>query len=283
MNKKVIWRRILHNPFFMIGGILALLIIFTLCISPLITTYDPIKNSLTERLSSPEWFVYGFDGHILGTDQLGRDVFTRLLRGGLASLMIAFSAVFLQLIIGTILGMIAGYFGKWVDAIIMRACDVFLALPNIILAIAIMAILGPNIGNLIFVLTVTGWVRYCKVTRNNVMTMKKQDFVNASRVLGASSWHIMFKQIFPNITTPLIIMASSRIGNAIIVEAALSYLQLGIPAPTASWGNMIADGRQYLVTCPWLVIAPGVALMITVLAFNFLGDGIRDVLDPKKL
>ncbi len=283
MKSKIILRRILHNRFFMVGLSLVLLVLLITFVSPLFVAFDPVKTSLPDRFAGPEWFGKGFLGHVFGTDQLGRDVFTRLLNGGSYSLMIATAAVFLQVLFGTVLGIMAGYSGGIVDTVIMRMCDVFLAIPNIILAIAVMSVLGPSVFNLIAVLTISGWVRYCKVTRNNVMVVKKQEFVSASRVLGASDFHIMFRQIFPNVTTSLIILASSRFGNAILVEAALSFLNLGIPAPTPSWGNMIADGRQYLATYPWMVLVPGVALMITVLAFNFLGDGLRDVLDPKKI
>lgn len=283
MNKSILINRMKRNPFFMIGIITAVLVLIICFISPLFVQFDAEKTNLKERFMPPQGFVNGLKGHVLGTDQLGRDVFTRLLTGGTSSLLIAAAAVFLQVFIGGALGIIAGYVGGLIDKIIMRACDVFLAIPNIILAIAIMSVMGTSVFNLIAVLTISGWVRYCKVVRNNVMVVKKQEFVSASKVLGASSFHIMFKQILPNVTTPIIILASSRFGNAILVEAALSFLNLGIPAPTPSWGNMIADGRSYLSIYPWMVFAPGIALMITVLAFNFLGDGLRDVLDPKSV
>lgn len=208
---------------------------------------------------------------------------TRLLIGGRYSLSIAFVVVVLQAIIGTVLGIVAGYFGKAVDTIIMRICDVFLAIPNLILAIAIMAVLGSKISNLIAVLVFSGWVNYCKVIRNNVRVIKNQEFIHASRVLGAGHLHIMFRQIFPNVTTNLIIIGSQKVGQTILVEAALSFLSLGIQPPTPSWGNMISNGRTFLMVNPWLVLVPGIALMLTVLAFNFLGDGLRDVLDPKRI
>ncbi len=283
LNKKILWYRMRRNPFFVVGFLLAVSVLLICFTSPLYVRYSPELSSLSERMMSPVGFADGLDGHILGTDQLGRDVLTRLLTGGTASLLIAAAAVFLQVLVGSVLGIVAGYAGGIADKVIMRACDVFLAIPNIILAIAVMSVMGTSVFNLIAVLTISGWVRYCKVVRNNVMVVKKQEFVSASRVLGGSGFHIMFTQIFPNVTTPIIILASSRFGNAILVEATLSFLNLGIPAPTPSWGNMIADGRSYLATCPWLVLAPGIALMITVLAFNFLGDGMRDILDPKKL
>lgn len=283
MDFRIVLRRMRRSPFFVVGLTLAISVLLITFISPLFVTYSSTGTSLSERFMAPQGLGEGFSGHVLGTDQLGRDVLTRLLTGGTASLLIAAAAVILQVVIGTILGIVAGFVGGAADKIIMRACDVFLAIPNIILAIAVMSVMGASIFNLIAVLTISGWVRYCKVTRNNVMVVKKQEFVSASKVLGASSLHIMFKQIFPNVTTSIIILASSRFGNAILVEATLSFLNLGIPAPTPSWGNMIADGRSYLATSPWLVLAPGIALMITVLAFNFLGDGLRDVLDPKKV
>lgn len=283
MKKNILLRRMRRNPFYVVGFILALGVLLICFVSPAFVVYDAELSSLSERLMAPEWFSRGLQGHVLGTDQLGRDVLTRLLTGGTASLLIAAAAVLMQVLVGSILGIIAGYVGGIADKIIMRACDVFLAFPNIILAIAVMAVMGTSVLNLIVVLTISGWVRYCKVVRNNVIVVKKQEFVSASKVLGSSNFHIMFKQILPNVTTPIIILASSRFGNVILVEATLSFLNLGIPAPTPSWGNMIADGRSYLATCPWLVLAPGIALMITVLAFNFLGDGLRDVLDPKKV
>ena len=185
-------------------------------------------------------------------------------------------------VLGTILGMIAGYLGGAADAIIMRMCDVFLSIPNLILSIAIIAVLGTSTTNLIIVLIISSWVQYCKLSRNNVLVTKKMEFVSASKCLGATNSHIIFKEIFPNITTQLIILVSQQFGNVILVEAALSFMNLGISPPTPSWGNMIAGGRTYLTTYPWLCVVPGMALMITVLAFNFLGDGVRDVLDPKR-
>jgi peptide/nickel transport system permease protein len=184
--------------------------------------------------------------------------------------------------IGTVLGILSGYLGGWADMVIMRACDAFMSMPSMILAVAVMAILGPSERNLIFVLTVSSWVQLCKVTRNNVRVVKRQEFVLASRDLGAKLSHIMFSQILPNVTTNIIIICSQRIGMIIILEASLSYLGLGIQPPAPSWGNMISVGRQFLTTQPWLILAPGLALMLAVLSFNFLGDGIRDILDTRR-
>lgn len=283
MDKKIIFHRMRRNPFFMVGGILAVIIVLLCFLSPLFVQFDAEANALGEKLQEPEGFSRGLVGHVFGTDQMGRDVLTRLLLGGRYSLSIAFAVVVLQAIIGTTLGIIAGYFGKWIDAVIMRICDVFLAIPNLILAIAIMAVLGSSISNLVAVLVFSGWVNYCKVIRNSVRVIKGQEFVHASQVLGGGSLHIMFRQIFPNVTTNLIIIGSQKVGQTILVEAALSFLNLGIQPPTPSWGNMISNGRTFLMVNPWLVLVPGIALMLTVLAFNFLGDGLRDVLDPKRI
>lgn len=282
MDRQIILNRMRRNPFFMIGSISALFVLVLIVFGPMFLHFDPIANSLSEIFIAPEWFSKGLESHVLGTDQMGRDVFIRLLIGGRYSLSIAFTVVLLELLIGTLLGLVAGYFGGWIDSVIMRACDAFLAIPNLILAIAVMAVMGKSVTNLILVLTFAGWVRACKLTRNNVSVMKKQEFVHASKVLGAGNLHIIFKQIFPNVTTHIIILGSQRIGQIIIIEAALSFLQVGIQAPTPSWGNMIAIGRDYMTTQPWMVFAPGLALMLAATAFNFLGDGLRDVLDPKR-
>lgn len=283
MDKKIVISRMLHSKFFMVGAVTAIVIILLSVFSPVIVQYDPLTNNLAERLMAPEYFARGLQGHVFGTDEAGRDIFSRLLLGSRYSLTIAAVVVFVAAFIGTVLGAVSGYFGGAVDAVIMRLCDIMMAIPNLVLAIAVMAVLGPNIFNLVIVLIITTWVQYCKVTRNNVMVVKNTEFVKASQVLGASRMHIMFSQIFPNVTTQLIILISQQLGWTILTEASLSFLSLGVQPPTPSWGNMIADGRNFLITNPWLVMVPGVALMITVLAFNFLGDGLRDVLDPKRI
>ena len=283
MDKKIVISRMLHSKFFMVGAVTAIVIILLSVFSPVIVQYDPLTNNLAERLMAPEYFARGLQGHVFGTDEAGRDIFSRLLLGSRYSLTIAAVVVFVAAFIGTVLGAVSGYFGGAVDAVIMRLCDIMMAIPNLVLAIAVMAVLGPNIFNLVIVLIITTWVQYCKVTRNNVMVVKDTEFVKASQVLGASRMHIMFSQIFPNVTTQLIILISQQLGWTILTEASLSFLSLGVQPPTPSWGNMIADGRNFLITNPWLVMVPGVALMVTVLAFNFLGDGLRDVLDPKRI
>jgi len=281
-SKMLLVKRMRRSAFFVVGCIISLSILLIVFLSPLYLQYSATKNSLTEKLLPPAWFSKGLEGHVLGTDQLGRDVLARLLEGGKLSFTISVVVVIIQVVTGTVLGMLAGYYGGVIDAIIMRVCDVVLSIPNLLLAIAVMAILGPSVSNLIAVLSFTGWVQFCKLTRNNVKIAKGMEYVHASKALGAKGEHIMLTQIFPNVTTHIIILSSQRVGWVILLESSLSFLNLGIPAPTPSWGNMISAGRNYLTLFPWLAFAPGVALMFTVLSFNFLGDGLRDVLDPKR-
>lgn len=282
MSKKLLLQRMGRSKFFVIGAAVVIAIIIAAFLAPHIVVYDPVASSLLERLQRPD-LSQGMSGHILGTDELGRDVFTRLLIGARISLLIAAAVTAIQIVLGTTLGILAGFLGGWVDTVIMRICDIFLALPSMLIAIAMMAVLGPNIPNLILILAATGWVQFCRVTRNNAKIIQNMEFVSAAKVMGASKTRIMFTQILPNVTTDILVLASQRFGYTISTEANLSFLSLGVTAPLPSWGNMIAGGRQFLSTSPWLIFAPGIALMITVLAFNFLGDGLRDVLDPKRL
>ena len=270
MSKRLLFRRMLKSKFFMIGLLVVLGILVVAIFAPQIVLFDPLKNSLFERLQKPDWFSKGMAGHIFGTDELGRDVFTRLLTGAQISLIIAAAVTSIQIILGTVLGVVSGYIGGWVDVLIMRVCDIFLALPSMLVAIALMAVLGASIPNLILILSITGWVQFCRVTRNNVKIIRSMEFVSAEKVMGASRFRIMFKQILPNVTTDILVLASQRFGYTISTEATLSFLSLGVAEPMPSWGNMIASGRDFLSTCPWLIFAPGLAVMVTVLAFNFL-------------
>lgn len=282
MNTKILLNRMRKNPFFVVGSIAALLILVLTLFAPLLTPYDPIQNSLTQKFIAPEYFSKGLEGHILGTDQLGRDIWARLLYGARITFLVSFGAAIVCVITGTVLGIVAGYFGGWIDSVIMRACDVLSATPTLVIGIVVLALFGSGTIKFILVLGLTRWIRICKVCRNNVRVQKKMDYVNASKVLGGKNGAIMFKQIFPNVTTHIIIQSSQLIGILILQQAVFAYLGLGILPPTPSWGHMIASGREYLTVYPWMALVPGIALMVTAVAFNFLGDGLRDVLDPKR-
>jgi peptide/nickel transport system permease protein len=282
MNRKTLFLRMRHSAFFMTGIIGVGVILLVCLILPLFVHWDPLVNDLRSTFLPPQGLREGLSGHVFGTDSLGRDLLIRLLKGGQYSMRIALLSVILSSVIGVVTGLLAGYFGGWIDTVIMRLCDVLLAIPAMILAIAILAVLGASEGNLIFVMTFSSWVSQCKIVRNEVRVLRRREFIMASEALGAKGFHIMFRQIFPNTTTNLIILSSQRFGMMILVEAGLSFLGLGIRAPAPSWGGMIAAGRIYLTTSPQMIIVPGIALMLTVLSFNFLGDGLRDILDTKR-
>lgn len=281
MDKKIMLRRMRRSPQFVVGSILVVFLLFVALFAKYIAPCDPNIVNTIIRLKPPGFTDNGVT-YYLGTDQQGRDILSRLLVGSSASIFISVVATAAVTIIGTSLGVWAGYKGGIIDNIVMRSTEVTMAVPTLTLGIVIVAVFGASIPNLILIMVVNSWNGFARIARNNVMVIKNREFVQASRVLGAKSLNIMWKQIFPNITTPLIIQASGSFGTIILVESSLSYLYLGIQAPQPSWGNMIADCRNFLPVAPWTVIAPGVALMVAVLGFNLLGDGLRDVLDPKQ-
>ena len=282
MEKKIVWLRIRKSGFFIIGFTVLVTILILSFLAPVICKYNPEESSLSEKLMKPEYFARGMEGHILGTDHLGRDILTRLLYGARLSIAIALVVCIGSAIIGTFLGVIAGYYGGWVDNVIMRTIEVINAIPNLVLAIVILSLFGPSVLNMIIILAIGRFGMFARLARTNTLSLKSQEFVKASKSMGAGNMHIMFTQIFPNITTPLIVQLSQAFGSNIMIESSLSFLGMGIQAPTPSWGGMIADGRKFLATSPWVCFAPGVALMLVVLAFNFLGDGLRDILDVKR-
>ena len=281
MKSSTIIRRMSKSRLFMMGFFL-LIIMFILCFSaPLWVQWDPGATNLAARNAAPDWFSDGLAGHPFGCDPLGRDVLTRLAMGGRISLSISAVVTVSAMLIGSLVGLSSAYFGGAVDRVLMRFTDILMAVPQLMLAICVVGVLGGSIFNLILTLIVTSWMMATRLIRSRVLGFKNQEFVSASRVLGANNRRIMWKELFPNVLTQIMISASATFGGTILQETALSYLGMGVPAPTPSWGNMISDGRNYLTSAPWVVLAPGVALMLTVMAFNFIGDGLRDVFDPK--
>lgn len=283
MKLSTIIRRMRKNRMFMMGLSLLLIMLLLCATSSMWVQWDPEVGNLRSRHAEPDWFANGLAGHPLGADSLGRDILTRLFVGGWVSLKISFVVTLISMFLGALVGLVCGYYGGWVDMVLMRICDVLAAIPQLLMAICIVAVLGNGMGILIFTLTVTGWINTARLVRSAVLGMKNKEFVSASRVLGASTNRILWKELFPNTVTQLMIAASGHFGGTILVETSLSYLGMGVAPPTPSWGNMISDGRAYLSSAPWVVIFPGIALALTVLGFNFLGDGIRDVFDPKNI
>ena len=237
---------------------------------------DVTTQDLAARLASPS------SAHLLGTDQLGRDVLARMVYGARISIEVGLLVVAISATIGTAVGVVSGYFGGWIDQVISGVLfNVFLAFPGVLLAIAIVAFLGPSLGNLIGALSVIGWVSYARLIRGQVLKVRELDFVTATRALGASDGRIILRHILPNTVQPLIVQASLGMAGAVLAEATLSFLGLGVPEPVPSWGKMINESREVWFTAPHLFIVPGLMIMSTVLAFNFVGDGLRDYLDPK--
>ncbi|MCC8100957.1 MAG: ABC transporter permease [Clostridiales bacterium] len=283
MKMSTLLRRMRKSPMFMIGVILLIIMILLCATSPLWIQWDVTATDLRSRLGAPDFFANGLSGHPFGADALGRDVLSRLFVGDWTSLKITFAVTIISMIFGSVVGLICGYYGGILDSILMRICDLLTAIPQLMFAICIVAMIGSSMSTLIFTLSATGWVATARLIRAQVLGIKNKEFVSASRVLGTKTSRILWKELFPNTITQLMISASGHFGGTILVETNLSYLGMGVQPPTPSWGNLISDGRDYLASAPWVVIAPGVALAITVLAFNFLGDGIRDVFDPKNV
>ena len=262
------------------AGILALVVVIAVG-APLITHQSPAGLDIKNRLLPPVWAAGGSAEHVLGTDHLGRDLLSRLAYGARVSLLVGVSAVTVSGVVGVSLGLVAGYYGGHVDDVIMRLADFELAFPFILLAIAILAVLGPGLSKVILVLGLTGWAQYCRLTRAQVLGLRETEFVEAARTIGASTPRILLRHILPNAMAPVIVIASFSVAGVIIAEASLSFLGLGIPPSVPSWGGMLAEGRTYIERAWWLVTFPGMALMLTVLSINVLGDAVLDTLDPR--
>ncbi|WHY85977.1 ABC transporter permease [Neobacillus novalis] len=249
-------------------------------IAPFISPYDPNAQELTARLKPPAWIDGSVSGYLLGTDNLGRDLLSRILYGSRISILIGVLAVIISGVIGAVIGLLSGYY-RTVDAIMMRIADIQLAFPTILLALAIVAVLGGGMMNLIIVLGITGWVQYARVIRSEVLSMKSSDFVVAARTIGVSDGRLLFRHILPNILAPIITIATFQVASTIIAESSLSFLGLGVPINIPSWGNMLSQGQLYIGSAWWISLFPGIAIMLVVLAINILGDWIRDLFDPK--
>jgi peptide/nickel transport system permease protein len=249
--------------------------------APQIAPWDPARQMLMKRLRPPMWEARGLREHPLGTDHLGRDILSRILYGGRISLGVGLSAVSLSCLIGVTLGLLAGFHGGRTDAFIMRVVDVFLAIPYILLAMGVVFALGPSLLNVILVMAVTRWVQFARIVRADVLSIREREFVSGARARGGRSFRLLVRHVLPNALTPIIVVATLELAFMIIYESALSFLGLGVQPPTPTWGWMLSDGRNYVATAWWLATFPGLAIMLTVLAVNLLGDWLRDTLDPR--
>ncbi|MEE7449961.1 peptide ABC transporter permease [Methylobacterium radiotolerans] len=278
---RLILRRGLRHTGFLIGtGILGLIVLAALA-APLIAPHDPYAQDVSRRLIPPVWQAKGSWAHVLGTDKLGRDYLSRLLYGGQISLLIGISAALISGLIGTTLGLCAGYFGGWVDSVVSYVVTTRLAMPVVLVALAMAALVGGSLKVVVLVLGFLLWDRFAVVTRAATQQIRNQDFVSAARAAGLTDLRIIRQEILPNIMNALIVVATLEMAHAILLEAALSFLGLGVQPPLPSWGLMIAEGKQYMFFQPWVITIPGVALLLLVLAINLLGDGLRDITAPE--
>ena len=273
--------RIVRQLTLVIPVAVLLLLVLTAIFAPLLTPYSPTKVSLEERLLPPSFVEGGSPDHLLGTDKIGRDILCRVIYGARISLSVALLVIIITGSFGTVLGIIAGYPGGRTDAFLMRITDVTLSFPAILIAILLAVALGPSFWVVVMAISIISWAPYARLIRGEALKLREEDFVAQARIIGASPVRIMVRHIFPNIINPLIIMMTLSVGIVILTEAALSYLGAGIPIETPSWGGMVSDGRNLIDTAWWISTFPGIAIGLVVLSGNFLGDWLRDKLDPR--
>lgn len=259
-----------------VGGLALIVVMFLIAgFASFLAPYDPGKTDVSLKLKPPSF------QHYVGTDQLGRDVFSRMLHGSRISLSVGFVAVAISIFIGILLGAVAGYYGGWVDSILMRFVDTMLCFPSFFLILTIVALMGPQILNIMIVIGITSWMGTARFVRAEFLSLRERDYVQAAHVLGVKDHRIIFRHILPNALAPVFVSATLKVASAILIEAGLSFLGFGVQPPRPSWGNILTEGRTYIFDAWWLTVFPGLAILITVLSFNLLGEGLRDALDPR--
>lgn len=271
----VFWKRFRRNRFALAGGLVVTILFAVSLLAPVITPWDPAAINAYQVLLPPS------TSHWMGTDELGRDVFSRVIFGTRISLYVGFVAVGIAVIIGTVAGLVAGFYGGWIDSILMRLVDIMLCFPTFFLILAVIALLEPSIWNIMLIIGVTGWMGVARLVRAEVLSIKERDYIMAARSIGASDTRIILRHILPNAAAPVLVAATLGIAGAILTESALSFLGIGVQPPVPSWGNILTSGKDYLEFAWWLSLFPGLAILVTVLAYNLLGEGIRDALDPR--
>jgi ABC-type dipeptide/oligopeptide/nickel transport system permease subunit len=274
------WRRLVRLRWGVGAAGVLLLIIATAVFAPLIAPYDPLAVDIRHRLSPPAWMEHGTAEHLLGTDQVGRDLLARMIYGGRVSLLVGVASVIISATIGVLLGLGAGYFGGNSDWTIMTVINVMLTFPFVLLALAVIAVLGPSLINMIFVLGVAGWPIYARVVRAETLAIREREFVLAGRALGMGHGRLVFRQILPNLVSTIVVIATLQVAQVIILESFLSFLGLGVQPPTPAWGNMLGEGRLYMLNSWWIATFPGLAIFLTTLVINLMGNALRDWLDP---
>jgi len=273
----VFWPRLRRNRLAMLGGSVVSLLFVISLLAPWLSAYHPSAINAWEVLQPPTW------QHWLGTDELGRDVLARVLFGARISLKVGFVAVGIAVFLGTIVGLLAGYYGGWLDAVLMRLVDIMLCFPSFFLILAVIAFLQPSIWIIMAVIGLTGWMGVARLVRAEVLTIREMEYILAARCIGCSDLRIITRHILPNALSPVLVAATLGVAGAILTESALSFLGIGVQPPTPSWGNILTSGKDYIEFAWWLSLFPGLAILITVLSYNLLGEGIRDALDPRTI
>jgi len=274
------WQRLWRLKWGLAAAVVLLAVVASAVFAPLIAPHDPLAVNIRARLQPPAWLAGGSAHHVLGTDQVGRDLLSRVIYGGRVSLVVGVGAVLISTTIGVLLGLVAGYFRARIDWVIMTLVNVMLTFPFVLLALAVIAVLGPSVVNMIIVLGVAGWPIYARVVRAETLAIREREFVLAGQALGMSHARIVFKQILPNLVSAIVVIATLQVAQVIILESFLSFLGLGVQPPTPAWGNMLGEGRVYMLNSWWIAAFPGLAIFVTTLVINLMGNALRDWLDP---
>ena len=275
------WRRFALNPAALTGALILLVVVATALAAPWVAPHDPAKQSLLRRFTPPVWQTGGNAAYPLGTDQVGRDVLSRIIHGARISLLVGVSAVIVSLLVGVTAGLVSGFIGGKIDTVIGTVVDVTLSFPQILLALAFVAALGPSLVTIIVVLGLTGWERYTRIVRSEVLALREKEFIEAARAIGVGRLRIIFRHVLPNVTSSIVVLSTLQVAQAILAEAALSFLGVGSGRAYPTWGQMISLGRDFVNVAWWLPTLPGFAILLTVLAINLVGDRLRDALDPR--
>jgi peptide/nickel transport system permease protein len=277
IQRRGVMRRFARHRLALVGGITVVLLCLSAFLAPAIAPRDPLLLDTSVRFLAP----FARSPFVLGTDELGRDTFSRLLYGGRISLTVGLVAMATTIVTGSLIGLCAGYLGGWIDTLLMRFVDTMLCFPQVFLLLVVAAFIPPTLISISLIIGLTSWMAVARIVRAEILHLKEQDFVQAARALGAGSGRIMFRELLPNIAAPLLVAATLNVAAAVLMESYISYLGYGVQPPLASWGNMLTNAQGYFDTVPWLAILPGVMITLTVMGFNFLGDGMRDALDPR--
>jgi len=277
------WRKLVRNPVTLVGVAILALVVGAAVAAPWVAPHDPAKQTLIRRFTPPMWLPGGNPAYPLGTDQVGRDILSRIIHGARISLLVGISAVVVSLLVGVTLGLLSGFIGGRIDTVIMTVVDITLSFPQLLLALAFVAALGPSLLTIIVVLGLTGWERYARVIRAEVLALREKEFIEAGRALGVSATRMLLVHVLPNTVSSIIVMSTLQVAQAILQEAALSFLGVGSGRAYPTWGQMIALGRDFVSVAWWLATFPGLAILLTVLAINLVGDRLRDALDPRSV